>query len=780
MGRWGRGGIVAVVVLAAVGAGAGIAALVPSLRPDKTVVVPAAWVDSWERGHVREGTDVVLAWGDLAGTDPTDAPAPLRFDPDRAVAQLDALYALDVHDLGVVADDGAISRHKIVVVVDGSWSQGPGAPTSDVVVPTAGGLSAVARGATGSVVDGVGLLRVDVPALTARGHESATAPATAEPVAVGGSEFDPSWELARGFAEVVQGFAAHDVPDGGFGTDEAATFWSASAAYLATVAAPGGIGDPADLVRSPQLHWSSPRLGDGSWLLLQYLAERDGEQLLGTMWREAKAGEDPLSAYKRLTGLSQGDLNRRVAEYAQRTVTWDFTDRSAIAAAVRDLDPVLLADRTTPVEAVESDPGHYRVLDAFAPADYGFTLVRLEPDAGVRDIHLRLRGHGDAAQAGLSFGFVALRDGVPRYSPVTESLDQEVQLTLRTGEREVYLVVVGTPTENRAHASGDGYGEVTRYPYEFRVSGASVVDDATQPAAPGGHRHANGGGWVDDAATVDATAFVGPDAVVRGDAQVRGGARLEGRAWVEAGAVVEGAAVVRDVAVVRSAARLSGGVVVAGDAVVDFTCDAGTYTTFDPARWCDGRDSLPDVNPVPTPFAAADLVLSGVPEPTPTPTPTPEPSTAAPPRRRPDVDPHPVADARRAAPAGADDIDPEPTEGGVEPPEPVPASACTATYTVTNSWSSEGQNWFQGQVVVTAGSTGVEGWAVTWPLPAGVQITAAVEREDRARAALAVTAENMDYNGTLREGETTTFGFHGTGPGDSGLQVPTVSCTRTR
>ena len=99
-----------------------------------------------EDGHVREGQDVVLAWGDRAGADPSTAPAELRFDAARAVAQLDALYALDVFDLGVVDDDGAIARHKIVVVVDGTWS-GPGAPTGVVVVPSVGGLVAArARG----------------------------------------------------------------------------------------------------------------------------------------------------------------------------------------------------------------------------------------------------------------------------------------------------------------------------------------------------------------------------------------------------------------------------------------------------------------------------------------------------------------------------------------------------------------------------------------------------------------------------------------------------------
>ena len=64
----------------------------------------------------------------------------------------------------VVDEDGAIARHKIVVVVDGTSSQGVGAPESVVVVPYSGGVSRSERGPTGSVVNGVGVLRVDVPA----------------------------------------------------------------------------------------------------------------------------------------------------------------------------------------------------------------------------------------------------------------------------------------------------------------------------------------------------------------------------------------------------------------------------------------------------------------------------------------------------------------------------------------------------------------------------------------------------------------------------------------
>jgi len=42
------------------------------------------------------------------------------------------------------------------------------------------------------------------------------------------------------------------------------------------------------------------------------------------------------------------------------------------------------------------------------------------------------------------------------------------------------------------------------------------------------HQHVNGGGWVQNTATVEDTAYVGPDAVVYGYAQVYGKAQVTG------------------------------------------------------------------------------------------------------------------------------------------------------------------------------------------------------------------------------------------------------------
>ena len=68
---------------------------------------------------------------------------------------------------------------------------------------------------------------------------------------------------------------------------------------------------------------------------------------------------------------------------------------------------------------------------------------------------------------------------------------------------------------------------------------------------------------------------------------------------------------------------------------------------------------------------------------------------------------------------------------------------------------------------------------MAWALPAGEQITA-VWNARLGTSGSQVTAENMSYNGSLRDGDSATFGFQGTAPGDAGLQVPAVSCTRTR
>ncbi|GIG40359.1 DUF6055 domain-containing protein [Cellulomonas phragmiteti] len=799
MGRIRRGTLVVALVVAFALGAVLASALGPRAGDSPDLVVPEGWRVAWQSAHVREGDHVALAWGDRLGPDPTSAPESLRFDPDVVVAQLEALHALGVGVVGLGAPDGPLASRKLLVVVDGTWSAGPGAPPAGAVVqPVDGGLSTTgeARPLTrGAVVGGVAMLHVDptvlapsldpgaavaasaTPEVAAApprdGAEAASADAATSPAAGLQVPTGTPWELARGVAEALQRLTEAAHPGHGLTDGSADTLRTAASAYLATLAVPDEHADVSDHVLAPQLAWGSPRHGAAGWLLLQHLAERSAPTLLHDLWTQSLDTEHVLGAYARLTLSDPSALNRRVAQYAMRAAVADVTGTDAPGALLAQLDPVLAAHRTTPAEAVPDDPGHHRVTGTFAPAAYGYTVVRLEPDGSGTDVRVRVRGHAEAlagAHPGWSFGLVAVGPDGPRYSPVTEAVDGEVRLALRPGEDQVYLVVTATPTEV-VPSGATGFAQTTRYPYEFRVAGAAVVDPAEVAPVAGGHRHPSGGGWVADTADVDPAAHVAAGAVVRGDASVGPGVRLEGRAWVESGAELTGNVVVRDVAVVRGTARLSGQVLVGGDAVVGFTCDAGAYTSYRAGAVCDPAAVDTDVNPVVTPFVAGETTLSeGVAtaaptlEPTPgataTPTPTapagPPPASTTPPAAAPPAPPPPAS-----------------SPGVAPPPAAVPAGACTATYQVAGSWPGG----MQAQITVTATTSGVHGWILTWTQPPGLEIADSWGAEF-SRSGSTITAENLSWNGSIANGASVTFGFNGTAEGDAALAVPQVRCAR--
>ena len=101
---------------------------------------------------------------------------------------------------------------------------------------------------------------------------------------------------------------------------------------------------------------------------------------------------------------------------------------------------------------------------------------------------------------------------------------------------------------------------------------------------------------------------------------------------------------------------------------------------------------------------------------------------------------------------------------------PTGTKACTAAYTITGQW----QGGFQGDVRVTAGSSAISGWTVTWTFANGQAVTQ-VWNATTTSSGAAVTARNMSYNGTLAAAASTNFGFLGSWNGTNG--VPAVSCT---
>ncbi|WP_435819106.1 CotH kinase family protein [Micromonospora ureilytica] len=104
------------------------------------------------------------------------------------------------------------------------------------------------------------------------------------------------------------------------------------------------------------------------------------------------------------------------------------------------------------------------------------------------------------------------------------------------------------------------------------------------------------------------------------------------------------------------------------------------------------------------------------------------------------------------------------------PTTPPPAAGCTATYAVTSQWTGG----FQGEVRVTAGTSAISNWTVTWTFASGQNVTQAWNATVTSQGS-AVTARNVAYNGALGAGASTAFGFLGSSTGTPG--TPTLTCT---
>ncbi|WNV87381.1 endo-1,4-beta-xylanase [Umezawaea sp. Da 62-37] len=95
-------------------------------------------------------------------------------------------------------------------------------------------------------------------------------------------------------------------------------------------------------------------------------------------------------------------------------------------------------------------------------------------------------------------------------------------------------------------------------------------------------------------------------------------------------------------------------------------------------------------------------------------------------------------------------------------------TGCTAAYRVTGQW----QGGFQAEVEVSAGSTPVTGWTVTWSFVNGQSVSSSWNAVVTTSGG-AVSARNADHNGSIAAGSSTTFGFVGTSGSTNSAPSPT-------
>ncbi len=155
----------------------------------------------------------------------------------------------------------------------------------------------------------------------------------------------------------------------------------------------------------------------------------------------------------------------------------------------------------------------------------------LVPDAGSTSITVTLRGMdviGTAEDWRWCLSEIDANNNVVAYSDIWSPGTHT--FTLASSSDKVQLIVVATPSDTTEDLDSfyntkpvDKNIDRLNYPYEVQITGATpaiATEQLNYAKAASGHYHSNGGGWVDNTATVAATAYVGPNARVLGYAQV--------------------------------------------------------------------------------------------------------------------------------------------------------------------------------------------------------------------------------------------------------------------
>ncbi|GIF14657.1 chitin-binding protein [Actinoplanes teichomyceticus] len=101
---------------------------------------------------------------------------------------------------------------------------------------------------------------------------------------------------------------------------------------------------------------------------------------------------------------------------------------------------------------------------------------------------------------------------------------------------------------------------------------------------------------------------------------------------------------------------------------------------------------------------------------------------------------------------------------------PGTGGSCTAMYNTVSTWSGG----FQGEVMVHAGSTPVNGWRVSWTWP-GSQTLASVWSGKASSTGSLISVGNENWNASVAAGGRTTFGFLASGAAPTALT--NLSCS---
>jgi len=278
--------------------------------------------------------------------------------------------------------------------------------------------------------------------------------------------------------------------DGKYGfrdQDYVGTFWEICAQWMASRLYPEMFSN-TEFELLPKNCWKHPlheNFRYQSILMEEFWNEKHGIDIVGKVWNGAKDRDDPIDAYKRVTNINQEQFNDEMFKVAQKNIIFDYKHLHNIIKRYKSYYSIKLQNNSD---------GTYQISPEQCTQSYGYAPVPLEIPTGGK-VTVKFTGiTGDRKYhtandrvAGWRYGFVAVKsEDAAEYSNATVGTTKESTMTytIPNGTKELWLVVMGAPTEHVRHhwKEGDNSGD-EHFPWKVALS-TCLKGARCQPSIP--------------------------------------------------------------------------------------------------------------------------------------------------------------------------------------------------------------------------------------------------------------------------------------------------------
>ncbi len=202
--------------------------------------------------------------------------------------------------------------------------------------------------------------------------------------------------------------------------------------------------------------------------------QKHGTDFIGRLWRESVRPEDPIEAYMRLCDLTLEQFTDEQFEGCMRMATIDID-----AVRSRAADKVNRYPFPMPLTKVAGTTATYQVTADRCPQNFGYNVVNMTGATAGAVVKASFKGIVGTTgyriinklSAGWRFAFVALKTNGERiYGDVGsadyQSPEGEVTLTVPSGCKKIFFVVMGAPTRYWRHPWDDDDSNDEQWPYQ--------------------------------------------------------------------------------------------------------------------------------------------------------------------------------------------------------------------------------------------------------------------------------------------------------------------------